>query len=268
MKDLFKFKNINQEKEVLQVFVLDVLSQTKFLKRLTLQGGTALRLCYGSDRFSEDLDFTGFLDEEEIKEIAGILEHELGNKILNETKTYIREGHLVSQIAVRVYPKDSSQKRLEVKLEIARVPSLSTDFKRIYSKYYPDISVFALVESLEEIFADKIVAFGLRKFLKILPFKARDVWDISWLLDRRISLDSEIVINKLKDYNADFDTFISTFEKRLNVLNTKKGMETFKAEMMRFAEDQSLILIKEDAFVNSTLIRVASFLSGLNLTSL
>ncbi|MBF4248549.1 nucleotidyl transferase AbiEii/AbiGii toxin family protein, partial [Vibrio anguillarum] len=32
------------------------------LDKLTFQGGTSLRLCYGGNRFSEDLDFAGGKD--------------------------------------------------------------------------------------------------------------------------------------------------------------------------------------------------------------
>nr|WP_274620714.1 nucleotidyl transferase AbiEii/AbiGii toxin family protein [Colwellia maritima] len=36
-----------------------VLHKEGFLQHLTFIGGTSLRLCYNSNRLSEDLDFTG-----------------------------------------------------------------------------------------------------------------------------------------------------------------------------------------------------------------
>ena len=47
------------EKELIHYEIIRAMSENGFLERLCFQGGTALRLCYGSDRFSEDLDFTG-----------------------------------------------------------------------------------------------------------------------------------------------------------------------------------------------------------------
>ncbi|MCL2101138.1 MAG: nucleotidyl transferase AbiEii/AbiGii toxin family protein [Fibromonadales bacterium] len=44
-------------KEYLQFMILDFLSTSSFVDRITFIGGTALRLKYGIDRFSEDLDF-------------------------------------------------------------------------------------------------------------------------------------------------------------------------------------------------------------------
>ncbi len=45
------------EKELLHYDVLFCLSEAGLLKSLVFQGGTSLRLCYGANRFSEDLDF-------------------------------------------------------------------------------------------------------------------------------------------------------------------------------------------------------------------
>ena len=47
------------EKELLHYDILYALEQGGFLNQLTFQGGTSLRLCYGGNRFSEDLDFAG-----------------------------------------------------------------------------------------------------------------------------------------------------------------------------------------------------------------
>lgn len=44
-------------KEYIQLMVLDYLSTTPFIKKLTFIGGTNLRLVKGIDRWSEDLDF-------------------------------------------------------------------------------------------------------------------------------------------------------------------------------------------------------------------
>lgn len=44
-------------KEYTQLLILDYLSTTQWIKKITLIGGTCLRLLKGIDRFSEDLDF-------------------------------------------------------------------------------------------------------------------------------------------------------------------------------------------------------------------
>lgn len=47
------------QKERLHYDILYRLDAVGLLDTLTFQGGTSLRLCYGSNRFSEDLDFVG-----------------------------------------------------------------------------------------------------------------------------------------------------------------------------------------------------------------
>ena len=48
----------NAMKEILQEIVLCGLSRAGFFKKAAFYGGTALRIFYGLDRFSEDLDFS------------------------------------------------------------------------------------------------------------------------------------------------------------------------------------------------------------------
>ena len=44
-------------REEIEMSILQELSQSSLAKNLIFKGGTALRLCYGSPRFSQDLDF-------------------------------------------------------------------------------------------------------------------------------------------------------------------------------------------------------------------
>ena len=48
----------NAVKEITQEIILYALSTTKFFDHVHFCGGTALRIIYGLERFSEDLDFT------------------------------------------------------------------------------------------------------------------------------------------------------------------------------------------------------------------
>ena len=47
----------NLIKEVIHLHLLSALSEAGVLRHVVFQGGTALRLCYGGERYSEDLDF-------------------------------------------------------------------------------------------------------------------------------------------------------------------------------------------------------------------
>ena len=48
----------NAIKEIMQEIVLCGLSRAGFFQKTAFYGGTSLRIFYGLDRFSEDLDFS------------------------------------------------------------------------------------------------------------------------------------------------------------------------------------------------------------------
>ncbi len=56
IENLYDHKNAM--KEIMQEIVLCGLSRAGFFKEAAFYGGTALRIFYGLDRFSEDLDFS------------------------------------------------------------------------------------------------------------------------------------------------------------------------------------------------------------------
>ncbi|MDD3325437.1 MAG: nucleotidyl transferase AbiEii/AbiGii toxin family protein [Sulfurospirillaceae bacterium] len=44
-------------KEILHYDIMEALYRSDVARDIVFQGGTALRLCYGGNRYSEDLDF-------------------------------------------------------------------------------------------------------------------------------------------------------------------------------------------------------------------
>ncbi len=70
------------EKELLHYDILFALDKAELLNSLTFQGGTSLRLCCRSSRFSEDLDFVGGKDfkQDRLAPLADILTDHLGKR--------------------------------------------------------------------------------------------------------------------------------------------------------------------------------------------
>jgi predicted nucleotidyltransferase component of viral defense system len=62
-------------KEYFQLLILDFLSTTQYIRKITFIGGTSLRLIKGIDRFSEDLDF-------DCKDLSGLEFLEMTESIL------------------------------------------------------------------------------------------------------------------------------------------------------------------------------------------
>src|SRR3989344_9315151 len=68
VKEKRKTNLYNAEKEYLQRIFLNAIS--RFSKNFVFKGGTCLRICYGLESASEDLDFSSSLSLKEIKEIV------------------------------------------------------------------------------------------------------------------------------------------------------------------------------------------------------
>jgi len=70
------------EKELLHYDLLFALDKEGLLDRLTFQGGTSLRLCYGSARLSEDLDFVGGKDfvTSHLEDMKNCIENYVGKR--------------------------------------------------------------------------------------------------------------------------------------------------------------------------------------------
>ena len=65
-------------REYLQYKILSIIFQHKLSEKISFLGGTAIKICYGSQRFSEDLDFDNFdLAPNEFETIVNDLKRKL-----------------------------------------------------------------------------------------------------------------------------------------------------------------------------------------------
>ena len=215
------------EKELLHYDILFALDHAGLLKGLTFQGGTSLRLCYGSQRFSEDLDFAGGLDftNAELMRISDVLQDYLG-------KRYGLEINVKSQVSVTTSPGQNHIPRQRIKIEVANIPAYTRTVQSLERNYnflpdgYQDVLI--PVETLDEIMADKLVAFPASTD----RIRHRDVWDLRFLSQQGAKPDVELVRKKVADYG------IVDWEPKLaaavtNIVTVANSAE-FRSEMERF----------------------------------
>lgn len=229
------------EKELLHHDILRTLSKEGLLSGLTFMGGTCLRLCYGANRLSEDLDFTGGKDfsKELLSNMSQILIESLKRKYelsiqISEPK---RESGNVDTWVVKIQtrPERREMPSQRINIDICAIPSYQPKPMVLLNPYGVDMGTSGLIlqaESREEIFADKMIAFALRKN----RIKYRDLWDIAWLYQNKVKLSLDFVHKKIEDHKHSNKMFISLLNKRKDVLigpNTNCKQE-FSAEMQRF----------------------------------
>ncbi len=241
----------NLMKEAIHLHLLSALSEAGVLQHVVFQGGTALRLCYGGERYSEDLDFVCGKGGAYLKdvELDGLVDHALETTkrtlqrdfdidaaqivLKRPAQPELVKGNDVSvaawQIVVPVNPTPNTPKS-RIKIEFANIPSY--DSKPLTVNATPGLvqiqDVILNVETANEILADKAVALTARAALKF-----RDVWDV-WFLVNKLGAtpDREMVGKKFADYNTS-DIAVKA-KARLGELAQDATARAFYAEMKRF----------------------------------
>ena len=179
----------NLMKEAIHLHLLSALSEAGILRHVIFQGGTALRLCYGGERYSEDLDFVCGKAGSYLKDVdfEGLVDKalEITKKTLQRdfdvdaaqivlkrpARRELVEGSGVNvaawQIVVPVAPTPNTAKS-RIKIEFANVPSY--DSKPVAVGVTPGLvqiqDVILNTETPHEILADKAVALTARTALK------------------------------------------------------------------------------------------------------
>jgi len=238
------------EKEILHYDILFALDRENLLGDLTFQGGTCLRLCYESPRFSEDLDFVGGFDftQDRLMKIRECVMDHIGTryglevdvknpKQMSEEVTYWGLKTDRWQVAVTTNAGRADLPRQKIKLEVANVPAHTSTLRPVNRNYnflppsYQDLLVPS--ETKNEIMADKVVSLSAcRHYIRY-----RDIWDLQFLKRSKAVLDPGLVETKIRDYQSD-DFKTSLGEMRDDVRKISMS-DTFKNEMIRFIEPAS-----------------------------
>jgi predicted nucleotidyltransferase component of viral defense system len=248
-KPELNFSRTTVEKEILHHDILKILSENGFLTQLTFIGGTALRCCYNGQRLSEDLDFTGGKDftKAQLSEMGKLLEKALFEKYdvpitVSEPR---KDDCEVStwKIVVKTKPKTNSEPSQHINIDICAFTSFDKKLKMLQNHYGINLGTSGLilqVQSAEEIFADKLIAFALRRN----RLKYRDLWDIYWLHQQGYKPNLLLLPEKLHERQVSLRVFIHKFEERLKYVSTTElCQKDFYDEMKRFVQ------IKTDSLV-------------------
>ncbi len=175
------------EKEYLQYIFLHAISQ--FGDSTVFNGGTCLRLCYGLERASEDLDFSSSFTVSQLRKVMHTC-----------LKSFTTLGIEYSEFIEKEYEGNI---RFEIKFKgplfsgnMNSTNRLKIDFnkKKVYYKkatvirtLFSDVPTFVLVILDEkEILAEKIRAIAQRK-------QARDLYDLWILLGKSVEIDRPLI---------------------------------------------------------------------------
>lgn len=199
-------------RELLQQIVLIGLSRSGFFNFASFYGGTALRIFYGLNRYSEDLDFTlnkedrNFSLEPFINKIIEVA-HSYGLEIDVQTKNKKIETPIESAFAklntyqtfIKLKVDDKLVKLLhkeeliKVKFEIDCNPALGFNIENKYLNMLEFANVAVLDK--ESLFAGKLHAILCRNYKNTV--KGRDYYDFLFYIQKRVKPNLIYLRNKL-----------------------------------------------------------------------
>jgi predicted nucleotidyltransferase component of viral defense system len=197
-------------REYLQISFLNIWYAQKDLDRTYFKGGTAIRLLFGSGRFSEDLDFTTNLKTQSLHTKLDTVVSSLGKEFPDLSWKPLKT---LAGISMKLYLNiTQSTQPLTVKLDFSQRESVIEPQASTISSPYP-ISFIALIPHLSkaEILAEKIRAVMNRD-------KGRDIYDLFYLLNQQTEFNPDLIQQKLDYYGETYN--LQALINRLQVLNS------------------------------------------------
>lgn len=221
MLSKYEIKNTNDEinalKEIIQEIILSGLARGNFFDEAAFYGGTALRIFYKLDRFSEDLDFALIYPNKnfDLSKYFVYLEKELKAYGLNleiNTKQKNIESNITSAFVkgdtlehiLKFFPNEENHKynhmlkNIKIKFEVDINPPSGATYEEKY-KLLPSPHQIKIYDK-ESLFAGKIHAILCRNWKT--RTKGRDLYDYIFFLANNTKVNLELVKNKLIESNC------------------------------------------------------------------
>lgn len=260
----------NALKEVVQEVALCGLSRAGFFKAAAFYGGTALRIFYGLDRFSEDLDFSLVAPDDnfDLKRYFSVLEHEMQAVGLNfsaEEKVKTAESHIKSAFLkgntkehiISIYGATANNflhpsEVIKIKFEVDTNPPAYATFERKYGLMPSPYDV--MLYDLPSLFAGKIHAVLCRAWKNRV--KGRDLYDYMFYIARNATVNMRHLKARLVDSGAVNADFKMTKDSLIELLDNKFSsidFEAAKEDVLPYIRDKkSLSLWSKDFFMQIT----------------
>lgn len=272
MLSKYKTDNIEEKKNALKEIVQEValcgLSRAGFFKNVAFYGGTALRIFYGLDRFSEDLDFSLIEPNEnfELQKYFSSLEKELSSlglqfSVEEKIKTHdsaIKSAFLkgnTKEHILSIYGTDlniNSNEVIKIKFEIDTNPPPLATFENKY-RLLPSPYQVKLYD-MPSLFAGKLHAVICRSWGNRI--KGRDLYDYVFYLANNAAVNLPHLRARLEDTGVltENDTFeLKELQTMLKDRFATIDFETAKQDVLPFVADKSkLELWSKEFFIDIT----------------
>ncbi|MDO5567085.1 MAG: nucleotidyl transferase AbiEii/AbiGii toxin family protein [Planctomycetia bacterium] len=260
-------QSVNAVREIMQELALQGLWRGKFFEHAAFYGGTALRILYGLNRSSEDLDFSLLKPNPDFRlaHFAGPLKQELNTFgfsvefftkeknvehtidsafLKTNTKTQMISIGLPASLTDHIH----SRKELKIKLEVDIDPPMGfeTEVKTLLRPTPHIVRVYVLPDLL----AGKLHAVLCRKWRN--RTKGRDWFDMIWYAAHHPLVDLAHLETRMRqsgDYTDDEPLTLEQLRHFLLLAIDKLDVEGLKNDIRSFMQDeQTLDLWSQDLF--------------------
>lgn len=204
-----------KEKDYIQeMFLMEIFNATG---GLVFKGGTALSKFYGSARFSDDLDFST-IQSGQTEKLDKMIDKLSKNHPLKIMRRKNNTQMLSYELSIRGPMFEMLDKYQHLKIEVDKNASVTTKTNIFHrNPAYEDLRPYvAVVMSEKEILAEKTVALLFRK-----NTKARDLYDIHFLIKKDVKIEAAMTDKKMKEHGHVFtkDQFLNRIKNLKNVWN-------------------------------------------------
>lgn len=258
-------------KEITQEIALLALSRAGFFRIAAFQGGTCLRILYGLERFSEDLDFVLRAEDKTFvwnKYISNMHEEFIAYGFNLEVKDRAKYDSIVKTAFLKadsaggiLLLKDirTNQPKLKIKLEIDTHPPEGSLFENKYLDFPSPCSI--QTQDLPSLFAGKCHALLCRNYTK-----GRDWYDFIWYIQRQTQINFTLLQNAIQQAGPWKDKHISVtrlwFLEKLKHKISAINWEETKQDVAPFLREKELIILEHwsEEFFLSCVEKLARYL--------
>lgn len=259
-------------REIMQEITLAGLSRTDFFEKAAFYGGTALRIFYGLDRYSEDLDFSllkpdpnfsiepyfkAILDEFKSLGLTVSITEKKKTKRSAIDSAFLKAETIWQEIELVDVMKETnvrSNKTLKIKIEVDRKPPLG--FRTEEKLLLRPFSFYVKCFTPSSLFAGKMHALLFRKWVNRV--KGRDWYDLEWYIKKGIPLDVMHFLSRAKD-TKDWQDDQITNDQIIELLDTKinsVSLGRIKEDVVRFIPNDEVLTIWSVAYFKDLIAKI------------
>jgi len=251
-------------REITQDLILAALGRSDFFKHALFHGGTCLRIFYGLNRFSEDMDFMLRKPDAtfDLKHHIRHLTTELAAygydvQIVDRSKTtstvrkaFIKDNSLGKVIKLNHRNTTGKMAMIRIKLEVDTNPPSGSKEELKYLDF-PFLSAVS-IQDKPSLFAGKAHALLCRNYIK-----GRDWYDFIWYISNSTEVNYQLLSSALfqigpwqqRDINVDKKWLTKELTKKITSIDWNKAAKDVR-RFLRIGEQPSLKLWSKELFLH------------------